>query len=96
MAAASSDKSSSGNNSTPFQAFPAVHEDENRLKHERRHSYDFSQFVRKKRKRGPKKVPTRCCNQLDGVQLDPFQPRTIEDFLLVITVIELIKEVILL
>ena len=96
MAAASSDESSSGNNSTPFQAFPAVHEDENRLKHERRHSYDFSQFVRKKRKRGPKKVPTPCPNQLDGVQLDPFQPRTIEDFLLVITVIELIKEVILL
>ena len=94
--AAASGESSSGNNSTPFRAFPAVHEDENRLMHESKHSYDFSQFVRKKRKWVPKKVSAPCRNQLDGVQLDPLQPRPIEDFLLVITVIELIKGVILL
>ena len=34
-----------------FQAFPAVHEDEFRTRYEKRYSYDFTQFKKKKRNR---------------------------------------------
>lgn len=88
--AANKNKSSTGDKASVFQSFPAVHEDENRAKYESRHAYDFSQFVKKKRKRGPKKAQetgasSRCPTLRDDAldeELNVLQARPIADSLL--------------
>ena len=80
----------SGRDNFPF---PAFHENEIKARYENRHSYDFTQLVPKKRKRGPKKeqlqgttcstVTEQTSSHSHSLEVDVFQPTPISDSLLV-------------
>ena len=77
-----------------FQAFPAVHENEFRKRYEKRYSYDFTQFKKKKRNQRSKEASQdnnasayavqSCQNPLLFKGNDLFQPTPISDATLVI------------
>ena len=77
-----------------FQAFPAVHEDDFRTRYEKRYSYDFTRFKKKKRNRRSKEASQdnnasanaaqSCQNPLLFEGNDLFQPTPISDAVLVI------------